>query len=122
MMPRPSVSSGSKPLSELRVVVQDTVLKVGDTGAKLKVDTNVLKLLVGAEQGPVGPAGAVDDYIHTQSSPATTWIINHNLGRKPDVTLLSVGDQEFEGVITHTNANQAVVSVTTATAGTARCI
>jgi hypothetical protein len=30
-------------------------------------------------QGPPGPSGVA--YIHTQSSPSASWIVNHNLGR-----------------------------------------
>jgi hypothetical protein len=113
-------------LTETLVVeTEQTQLVLENTGAVLQVDITDTQLLAVTEQGPVGPAGpagSVNDYTHTQSSPSPTWTINHNLGRKPDVTLLSVGGQEFEGTITHVSTNQAVVSLTTATAGTARCI
>lgn len=70
--------------------------------------------------GPSGPPGGAV-YEHTQSSPSQTWIINHNLGAYPSVTLRTVGGVEFEGEVTHTSSNQAVVSLAIAMAGVARC-
>lgn len=39
-------------------------------------------------QGPVGPPGGTV-YTHTQSTPAATWVIDHNLGRRAHVTLFA---------------------------------
>jgi hypothetical protein len=72
--------------------------------------------------GPAGASGGGGSaYTHTQSTPATTWTINHNLGFRPDISLRTVGNVEFEGDITHTTINQSVVSLSVATAGSARC-
>lgn len=68
--------------------------------------------------GPQGPAGAF--YLYTQATPATTWIINHNLGYRPAVELLDAGSQEIDGEIAHPSANQTVVTLNPATAGIAR--
>lgn len=38
-------------------------------------------------QGPRGPSGD-ESYIHTQSVPAATWEITHNLGQYPAVTVV----------------------------------
>ena len=38
-----------------------------------------------ATAGPQGPGGGGAAYVHTQSTPATTWTINHNLGFRPTV-------------------------------------
>ena len=102
------------------------------------------KKAVRGRRGPVGlsakdvlilngdlPAGASDDdfrafllaqaaYVHTQASPASSWTINHNLGRRPFVSVLSSGGVEVEALVTHLNANQARVDFVTAYAGTAR--
>lgn len=55
-----------------------------------------------------------------QASPSTTWTINHNLGYRPSVTLLTVGGAEFDAEVIHTSVNQTVISLTAATAGSAR--
>ena len=42
------------------------------------------------ERGPQGPAGdAMAAYDHVQASPASTWTVNHNLGRIPIVGVRS---------------------------------
>lgn len=72
-----------------------------------------------------GPQGALctgASYVHTQGSPATTWTINHNLGFRPAVAVLSVGSMEVEAEVTHTSVNQVVIGFVTATAGSARLV
>jgi hypothetical protein len=59
-------------------------------------------------------------YTHTQTTPATVWIINHNLGLKPAVQLLSVGGVEFIGEIVHSSVNQTIIYLTSAYAGIAQ--
>lgn len=66
---------------------------------------------------PYEPGSA---YVHTQSTPASTWTINHNLGYRPAVELLDTGSQEIDGDIAHPTANQTVVTLNPATAGIAR--
>ena len=67
------------------------------------------------------PVARQPEYVHTQGSASDTWTINHSLGRKPKIALLTVGGVEFEGFIQHTSDNQAVASLSVAIAGTARC-
>jgi len=59
-------------------------------------------------------------YIHTQSVPAETWTINHNLGFRPSVELLDSGGQEIDGAVSHPSVNQTVITLSPATAGLAR--
>lgn len=58
-------------------------------------------------------------YTHTQGSAASVWTINHNLGRKVDITLYTTGGVEMLADITHTSTNQAVVNFASAVAGSA---
>jgi hypothetical protein len=69
-----------------------------------------------------GPPGTVAAYTHVQSSPATTWIINHNLGYKPDVTLYSSGGVVMYAEIVHASNNQTQIIFTIPTTGVARLI
>lgn len=72
-------------------------------------------------QGPIGPVGPASAfYVHTQSTPSSTWTINHNLGFKPAVELLDSGSQEIDGEVSHPNVNQTVVTLNPASAGVAR--
>lgn len=74
----------------------------------------------------VGPAGrdgdSVASYIHTQGSPSSTWVIPHNLGRKPLTTPLTVGGVEMVGDVVHLSDNLLNINFASAQAGTARCI
>ncbi|MEB3277210.1 MAG: hypothetical protein VKM92_09625 [Cyanobacteriota bacterium] len=68
----------------------------------------------------VDAADSSPTYIHTQSTAANTWTINHNLGFKPSVELFDSGSQEIDGHVVHTSNNQVVVTLTKAISGFAR--
>ncbi|MCE7868903.1 hypothetical protein DYH09_00850 [bacterium CPR1] len=70
------------------------------------------------KQGPAGTSGA--GYIHTQAVAASTWIINHNLGYKPAVAVVTVGGAELLAEVLHTSINQTVIYLASAYAGSAR--
>lgn len=101
-------------------------------GVQLKEISNNTSLIAstGAADGNTVPTQfAVKTYLEDNysktfdfgtSTPATTWTINHNLGFYPSVQLFSIGRQEIEGGVVHTNENQVVVSFTVPTAGFAR--
>lgn len=59
-------------------------------------------------------------FTHAQTSPSTTWTINHNLGFRPAVTVLDDGNNEVEADVIHISANQVQVFFNLATTGTAR--
>lgn len=61
-------------------------------------------------------------FVFTQSTPAATWIINHNLGFIPSVELFNNGSQEIDGDVVHTSVNQTVVNFTGPVAGFARLV
>jgi hypothetical protein len=69
-----------------------------------------------------GGGSGTSAYVHQQSTPATTWTINHGLGYRPSVELLDSGSQEIDGEIAHPTVNQTVVTLSPATAGLARLI
>jgi hypothetical protein len=49
-------------------------------------------------------AAQADYYVHEQSTPATTWTIVHNLGRRPLVAVTdSAGTEVMGGVLHHSN-------------------
>ena len=97
------------------------VTDVTNTVTVTEGDTTVVTVTTAGPQGPGGGGGAAA-YVHTQSTPATTWTINHNLGFRPSVELLDSGSQEIDGAIAHPTVNQTVVTLNPATAGLARLI
>lgn len=69
-----------------------------------------------------GAGGAVSDsYHHDQGVAATTWTVNHNLGRHPNVSVLDSAGSQVEVAVVHTSLNQVVLSLAYATSGTADC-
>ena len=70
--------------------------------------------------GPPG-AGSALTVTHTQAAPALVWTINHNLGFRPAVSVLSVGGLELLGAtVTHVSAQQLTIAFSAPTAGSAR--
>ncbi len=63
-------------------------------------------------------------YTHSQSTPSTTWTINHNLGCKPvfDVWVDEVGGRQkiFPASVVHVSDNTMLLGFSLARTGTAR--
>lgn len=76
------------------------------------------------EVGSSGSGGVsnLQTYVHVQSTPSTTWTINHGLNAIPSTELFNASNSEIEGEIVHTSLNQTVVSFESAVAGSARLI
>lgn len=89
------------------------------TSTEVQSSSQVLisEILIPGIQGPSGSG-----YIFTQSSPASIWIINHNLGFRPNVELYDSGSNEILAGVQHPSVNQTIVSVNPATAGFARLV
>jgi hypothetical protein len=93
------------------VVERNVVVRVAD---------NAYRIITAAVQGPPGVGGATA-YVHHQPTPSTEWIINHNLGYYPDVTVLSTGLAEVDAEVVHISVNQTRVYFVVPFAGIARC-
>lgn len=64
---------------------------------------------------------AIFNYV--QSSPASSWLINHNLGYQPTIVKVkSVGGVEVEAEVIHINNNQVQINFNTNFAGSAQMI
>lgn len=81
--------------------------------------------VVVTKAGPSGPAGIAGgdaaNYEHTQALAASSWVINHNLGFKPNVTVEEAGTGQVImcSEIHHSNW-QLELQFNTPRAGTAR--
>lgn len=62
------------------------------------------------------------EYVHTQSSSASTWTVNHNLGYQPVVAVLDSSGAEVVAEVTHASVNQLTVSFASAQTGAVRCV
>ena len=61
------------------------------------------------------------DYEYDQDFPvaASTWVIEHNLGRFPSVTTVDSAGSEITGAVTYDNENKITVVFNSATSGNA---
>lgn len=72
-------------------------------------------------QGPQGPAGSGGDlsYTHVQATASATWLVTHNLGKIPSVTVIDSAGSEVEGDVAYTSANSLTLNFSAAFSGTA---
>ena len=65
------------------------------------------------------PGGGPTTYVHNQSTPASTWVIDHNLGIYPNVTVEDSAGTTVEGEIVHNSINQMTLTFSAAFSGIA---
>lgn len=90
-------------------------LPIGGTQGQL-----LKKLSVGDYHAGWGD-GSTSFYMHTQASDSVEWIVNHNLGRYPVVSVLSVGLVEQIAEIVHFSTNQVRIYFAQPYKGMAQC-
>lgn len=60
-----------------------------------------------------------DTFVYPQLTPSSVWIINHELGNFPSVTVLDSAGNTVFGEITYTDANTVTLTFSAAFTGTA---
>lgn len=70
-----------------------------------------------APQPPVPGAGG--SFTYTQTTPSATWVIVHNLGFYPNVTITDSAGDEVEGDVQYDSVNQVTLSFASAFSGVA---
>lgn len=68
-------------------------------------------------QGPAGPGPTT--YTFTQGTPSASWVVAHNLGRYPSVSVIDSGDSIIIPNIHFDSANQVTIGFGSATSGKA---
>ena len=68
-----------------------------------------------------GPVGTIGDknYVHTQSVAASTWTVNHNLGKYASATMVLSTGQKGYGDITYIDDNTLTITFASAESGKA---
>lgn len=56
---------------------------------------------------------------YTQPTPSDTWVITHNLNKRPSVTVLTSAGDEVEGAVTVNSLNQITITFCAAFSGSA---
>lgn len=83
----------------------------------------VLEIGVSGPQGPQGEPGGIGTaaiaYTHIQSTPSSTWTINHSLSFYPNVTVVDSAGSVVEGSVDYQSATVIVVNFSGAFSGKA---
>lgn len=93
-----------------------------DPNLGLKASPMSVTVVQAGPVGPAGPSGAASSSMeYTQVASASSWVINHNLGFKPNVTVEeAVTGAQLMGLEIHHSVNQVELQFNTPRAGTAR--
>lgn len=68
--------------------------------------------------GPPGPGGG-SSYIHDQIAVSDVWVVVHNLGRYPSVTVVDSGDTVIVPDVHYDSSNQVTIVFGSSTSGKA---
>lgn len=120
-------------MNELLILTETEFLEVEAIQQELlEVETTSADLLEVAQQGPQGPPGPAGPaggsgvggsgdlhYTHGQITPASTWVVSHNLGKHPSVTVVDSAGEECEGEVLYPSPDQCVLIFSAAFSGRA---
>lgn len=81
---------------------------------------NGLSLYEGIEPGTSGGIQR-NEYVHEQLVPATPWLVNHNLGFKPNVVCTSLAGARLLTNVKYLNSNQLLIETDEDSTGFAYC-
>jgi hypothetical protein len=88
-----------------------------DTPNKVTVDQDVPNLVI--VRSTSASASNTRRYEFTQGSASTTWVITHNLGGKPTVTIVDSADTHVFGDVQYNSNTQVTVTFSAAFSGKA---
>jgi hypothetical protein len=108
--------------SDNKVILPDEVEIVSNNQVKVYfgvAQTGRASVLIGNTEGNTRPATA---YTYDQTTPASTWVVVHNLGYNPIIRVF-IGNQEVQPLsIVHDSISQTTVTFSSAQVGYVRCI
>lgn len=62
-----------------------------------------------------------EHYTHTQTVSSNVWVVQHNLGKNPAVSITDTGGNEVEGDVLYVNTNSLTLSFSAPFSGKAYC-
>jgi hypothetical protein len=105
-----------------RVVIPDQIQVLSPNTVQVSLSTAAIGravVLTGHFDGSTKPTYA---YTYYQSTPATTWVVQHNLGYHPIVRVFIGNDEVQPLTVTHDSNNQLTLTFSTASVGYVRLI
>jgi hypothetical protein len=103
-----------------RIEVSEAEVEVVE-GEGPDVTIEVVEQNVVISEAVVGLQGTSGDkhYQHVQATPSATWSITHNLGKRPSVTVVDSGGNEWITKVEHVSDNALVIRFTAPFSGNA---
>lgn len=110
---------------------RNSVIEVSDPGVAgppniLSVGTVTTDIAAAVTITGVAPAQTINfvlpvagQYIHTQSISASTWIVTHDLGFFPAVSVIDSGGSVVEGDVSYISVNQVSIAFSSSFGGKA---
>lgn len=65
--------------------------------------------------------GSATSYLHVQNVASDTWVVNHQLGKYPAVTIMDSSGGEVIAHIVHNSTDQLTITASAAFSGKASC-
>lgn len=72
--------------------------------------TDKARLFLNGQEVPFGESGYDKNYYYTQNTASDTWVIRHNLGKYPSVTVVSSSGDEVLGDVHYDDINQVTLT------------
>lgn len=99
--------------------MSDAPNKVLVSGEKYTIATQEKEVRIVSVGTVLGTGGTDKSFTFTQSSPATSWSITHNLSKKPSVTVVDSADTVVVGDVEYNDLNSLTITFTAAFSGKA---
>ena len=81
-----------------------------DTPNRVTINEEEPNRIVLALGGSIATQKLTKRYVHTQNTPSTTWTITHDLGGKPQVTVVDTGENVVHGDVQYLSNTQITCS------------
>lgn len=76
-----------------------------------ETDTGKIKYGDGVTAWSLLPYFETDkNFVFTQGTAAASWVVAHNLGKRPSVSVVDTGDNEVTGEVLHTDNNNLTIN------------
>lgn len=67
----------------------------------------------------IGSGSSDANYVHVQTTPVTTWYVEHNLNKYPSVTIIDSAGSLVVGEVSYIDTNSLLITLTAAMSGKA---
>lgn len=110
---------GSQAAIDAQPIKQGQFLMKKDGGAVYFDQDNQTRILVANADGGGGGGGTGTGYVHTQTASSDSWVINHNLGFYPNVTVIDSAGTTVIGEVNYDSTNKLTIKFSASFSGKA---